>query len=220
MIEWSNFFLTESCSPIMEQMEEFHDHAMMILIMILSSLTVVFLYMMLNPLYNYALVKKEMIEIIWTSLPMAVLLILAVPSIQVLFLMEELINPSLTLKIVGNQWFWNYEQTDFFSKNFNSFMKETNLFRFLDTDKSLILPFLTHIRLLITSNDVIHSWTVPSLGIKVDANPGRLNSSSLFSFRSGYFYGQCSEICGVNHSYMPIKLSFVNQNKFKTQFLN
>nr|AKE49630.1 cytochrome c oxidase subunit II [Liposcelis nr. bostrychophila AZ] len=219
MIEWSNFYLPEGISPVMEQMTEFHDHAMMILFMILSFLTTVFMKTMVSKNYNYELTSSEMMEMIWTSFPIIVLLILAIPSIQVLFMMEELITPSLTIKIVGSQWFWSYEQSDFVNFKLDSFMsKDMGIFRYMETDVPLILPFLTHVRLLITSSDVIHSWTVPSLGIKMDASPGRLNASPLFSFRSGYFYGQCSEICGVNHSFMPIKLVFVSQLKFKTQF--
>lgn len=140
------------------------------------------------------------------------LLFLAFPSLQVLYMVEEVLNSILRIKVIGHQWYWSYEYENL-RITFDSFINRT-IYRLLDVDKSLILPFWTQIRLLITSEDVIHSWTIPSLGVKIDANPGRLNSRSIFSFRGGWVYGQCSEICGVNHSFMPIKLDFVPLNNF------
>jgi cytochrome c oxidase subunit 2 len=164
------------------------------------------------------------IEIVWTSIPALILLSLASPSFSLLYSMDEISNPELTLKILGHQWYWTYEISDF-SKfvclsddssstfKFSSYMlteeaiKESNLigfFRNLETNKRVALPTNTHLRLLITSVDVLHSWTIPSFGVKVDACPGRLNQANLFIKRFGLFFGQCSEICGVNHGFMPI----------------
>ena len=163
------------------------------------------------------------IEIVWTSIPALILLSLASPSFSLLYSMDEISNPELTLKILGHQWYWTYEISDF-SKfvclsedssalKFSSYMltdeaiKEGNFIGFLrnlETNKRVLLPTNTHIRLLISSVDVLHSWTVPSFGVKVDACPGRLNQANLFVKRFGLFFGQCSEICGVNHGFMPI----------------
>jgi cytochrome c oxidase subunit 2 len=161
------------------------------------------------------------IEIIWTSLPAFILLSLASPSFSLLYSLDEISNPELTLKILGHQWYWSYEISDFNSCSetqnlkYSSYMltdeslKENSsigFFRVLETNKRVVLPTNTHLRLLITAVDVLHSWTIPSFGVKVDACPGRLNQANLFIKRFGVFFGQCSEICGVNHGFMPIVL--------------
>lgn len=180
----------------------------MVLFLIVSFLTVVFWVTLTNKNLNLNILTREFLEIIWTSLPVFILLFLAVPSIQVLFIIEEVISPLITIKIIGNQWFWTYEYSDLVNVKFDSVINKSKIFRLLEVDKTLILPISTQVRLLLSSNDVIHSWTLPSFGLKIDANPGRLNIGSLYSYRAGYYYGQCSEICGVDHSFMPIKVGF------------
>jgi cytochrome c oxidase subunit 2 len=161
---------------------------------------------------------SNIIEIIWTSVPALILLSLASPSFSLLYSLDEISFPELTLKILGHQWYWSYEISDFNSCSstqnlkYSSYMltdeslKESSigLFRNLETNKRVVLPTNTHLRLLITAVDVLHSWTIPSFGVKVDACPGRLNQANLFIKRFGVFFGQCSEICGVNHGFMPI----------------
>jgi len=160
---------------------------------------------------------SSVLEIAWTLFPALLLLLIAVPSFSLLYSLDELINPAVTLKVVGHQWYWSYEYSDFaystlFSLgrlNFDSYMISTSeltegALRLLEVDNRVILPINTHIRLLVTAADVLHSWAVPSFGIKVDACPGRLSQASLFIKREGVYYGQCSEICGVNHGFMPI----------------
>nr|UKS50694.1 cytochrome c oxidase subunit II [Liposcelis entomophila] len=212
MIEWMNNYLMESSSSVMEQMTEFHEHAMMVMILIVIFITSIIIKVMFNKINNLKFFEQETLEIVWTSIPIFMLLTLAFPSLQILYLIEEKYASALSIKIYGHQWYWSYEYENFNLK-YDSFMNN-NLFRLLDVDKALVLPFKLNFRLLITSNDVIHSWTLPSSGIKMDANPGRLNLYYLFGFRTGWFYGQCSEICGVNHSFMPIKVEFVNMKKF------
>jgi len=207
--------LLESGGPIIEQISEFHDHAMIVLFLIVSFLTVVFWVTLTNKRLNLNILTREFLEIIWTSLPVFILLFLAIPSIQVLFMIEEVIRPLITIKIIGNQWFWTYEYRDLINVKFDSVINKSKIFRLLDVDKSLLLPISTQIRLLLSSNDVIHSWTLPSFGLKIDANPGRLNIGSLYSYRAGYYFGQCSEICGVDHSFMPIKVGFTSLEWFK-----
>jgi cytochrome c oxidase subunit 2 len=164
---------------------------------------------------------NNQIEIIWTSIPAFILLSLASPSFSLLYSLDEISNSELTLKILGHQWYWSYEISDFNSCSgtqhlkYSCYMltdeslKERNtvgFFRNLETNKRVVLPTNTHLRLLITAVDVLHSWTIPSFGVKVDACPGRLNQANLFIKRFGIFFGQCSEICGVNHGFMPIVL--------------
>jgi len=167
----------------------------------------------------------DILEVIWTIIPAIVLLLVAIPSFNLLYSLDELINPVMTLKIVGHQWYWSYEYSDYAtveggeSLNFDSYMINiTDLtygtFRLLEVDNRVILPTNTHIRLLITAADVLHSWAVPSFGIKVDACPGRLSQASLFLKREGVYYGQCSEICGINHGFMPIVVKGVPINTY------
>jgi cytochrome c oxidase subunit 2 len=170
---------------------------------------------------------SSLLEIVWTILPAVVLMIIAIPSFGLLYSLDELIDPTVTLKVVGHQWYWSYEYSDYAtleggeSLNFDSYMIATDdltngTFRLLEVDNRLVLPENTHIRLLITSADVLHSWAVPSFGVKVDACPGRLSQASLFIKRLGTFYGQCSEICGVNHGFMPIVVNSVPVDTFVT----
>nr|YP_010349774.1 cytochrome c oxidase subunit II [Cassianeura cassiae]UOH96516.1 cytochrome c oxidase subunit II [Cassianeura cassiae] len=219
MASWSGINTQDSNSPVMEQLIMFHDHTMMII----SVITITVLYMMLSLMMsNYSnrlLMEGQSIELIWTILPAIMLIFIALPSLKILYTMEETNKPLITIKTVGHQWFWSYEYSDFKKIDFDSYMKPTNdleinEFRLLETDNRLVLPFKTQVRILVTSTDVIHSWTIPSLGIKVDASPGRINQGNIFMNRPGLFFGQCSEICGANHSFMPIVLESVNSNMF------
>nr|APT41519.1 cytochrome c oxidase subunit II [Lutzomyia trinidadensis] len=209
MATWSNLNLQDSNSPLMEQLTFFHDHALLILIMI----TILIGYLMYMLFFNYYtnryLLSGQMIEIIWTIMPAIILLFIAFPSLRLLYLLDEVNNPSITLKTIGHQWYWSYEYSDFTSLEFDSYMipineMTPNSFRLLDVDNRIILPLKSQIRIIVSATDVLHSWTVPALGVKVDASPGRLNQTNFYIYRPGLFYGQCSEICGANHSFMPI----------------
>nr|YP_010535404.1 cytochrome c oxidase subunit II [Argas ricei]UYB77978.1 cytochrome c oxidase subunit II [Argas sp. San Antonio ARK-2022a]UYB77991.1 cytochrome c oxidase subunit II [Argas ricei] len=218
MSTWTNISFPNSNSPIMEQLIFFHDHSMMIIIMI----TLMTLYMIFNVIINSFssrfMMEGQEIETLWTIIPAIILIFIALPSLRLLYLMEETFLPSLTLKILGHQWYWSYEYPDF-NIEYDSFMlpksdMSKNSFRLLDVDNRLIIPFNTNIRFLVSSSDVIHSWTLPALGMKMDAIPGRLNQIFSFSNRPGIFYGQCSEICGANHSFMPISLEITSSKNF------
>lgn len=157
-----------------------------------------------------------LLEVIWTLLPVFVLVAIAVPSFALLYAIDELVEPTLTIKVIGHQWYWSYEYSDYEEGNieFDSYMipeedLEEGELRLLEVDKKVWLPTYTHIRVLVTAADVLHSWAVPALGVKMDALPGRLNQVSLFIKREGVFYGQCSELCGVNHGFMPIAVKAV-----------
>nr|AWB98331.1 cytochrome c oxidase subunit 2 [Anopheles laneanus] len=219
MATWANLGLQDSTSPLMEQLNFFHDHTLLILTMITILVGYIMGMLMFNNFTNRFLLHGQTIEIIWTVLPAIILMFIAFPSLRLLYLMDEINTPSLTLKSVGHQWYWSYEYSDFLNLEFDSYMIPTNElemsgFRLLDVDNRIILPVNNQIRVLVTATDVLHSWTIPSLGVKVDATPGRLNQLNFLMNRPGLFFGQCSEICGANHSFMPIVIESVPMNYF------
>nr|WBK02968.1 cytochrome c oxidase subunit II [Inocellia crassicornis] len=221
MNTWNNYLLLDAQSPLMEQLIFFHDHTLLILIMITILVSYLMSSLYFNKYINRFLLEGQMIELIWTILPAITLIFIALPSLRLLYLMDELNNPLITLKSIGHQWYWSYEYTDFLKNSFDSYMIQVNnltktSFRLLDVDNNVVLPFMAQIRLLATATDVIHSWTIPSLGVKIDATPGRLNQTNFFMNQPGLFFGQCSEICGANHSFMPI---VIESTSFKN-FLN
>ena len=169
------------------------------------------------------MIHGHIIERIWTTIPVLILLIITVPCLILLYRLDELDSSSLRIKVIGHQWFWKYEITDFWINNesieFDCYIVPSNelgegIVRLLDTDNRPSLPYLTQIRVLVSRSDVLHSWAVPSLGIKIDAIPGRLNQVKLLSYKPGLVYGQCSEICGANHSFIPIVLEFIRAEDF------
>nr|AAA93542.2 cytochrome oxidase subunit 2 [Anopheles quadrimaculatus A] len=219
MATWANLGLQDSSSPLMEQLNFFHDHTLLILTMITILVGYIMGMLMFNQFTNRYLLHGQTIEIIWTVLPAIILMFIALPSLRLLYLMDEINTPSITLKSVGHQWYWSYEYSDFLNLEFDSYMiptneLETNGFRLLDVDNRVVLPVNNQIRILVTATDVLHSWTVPSLGVKVDATPGRLNQLNFLINRPGLFFGQCSEICGANHSFMPIVIESIPMNYF------
>nr|AST23777.1 cytochrome c oxidase subunit II [Lymantria dispar] len=219
MATWSNFNLQNSASPLMEQIIFFHDHTLIILIMITILVGYLMISLLFNKYINRFLLEGQMIEVIWTILPAITLIFIALPSLRLLYLLDELNNPLITLKSIGHQWYWSYEYSDFKNIEFDSYMvKSDNMkldnFRLLDVDNRIVLPMNNQIRIMVTATDVIHSWTSPALGVKIDANPGRLNQTNFFISRPGIFFGQCSEICGTNHSFMPIMIESIPIKNF------
>nr|YP_010140028.1 cytochrome c oxidase subunit II [Hylica paradoxa]QQK57684.1 cytochrome c oxidase subunit II [Hylica paradoxa] len=219
MMNWKTKITQDANSPLMEQLILFHDYTMMILIIITMMVTYMMLSMMMNKLINRMLLESQMIEMIWTIIPATMLIFIALPSLKILYLIEEINLPVITVKVMGHQWFWSYEYSDFKKIEFESYMKpimemKSSEFRLLEVDNRMILPFNTKTRILVSSTDVIHSWTIPSLGMKIDASPGRINQGMIMTNRPGLFYGQCSEICGSNHSFMPISLESINTSSF------
>ena len=181
-----------------------------------------------NPIAHKYLNHGTLIELIWTITPALILIAIAFPSFRLLYLLDEVISPTITIKVVGHQWYWSYEYSDYVNESgesieFDSYMipesdLELGQFRLLYVDNKVIVPVDTHIRLIVTGADVIHSWAVPSLGIKIDAVPGRLNQTSILAERTGVFYGQCSEICGVWHGFMPIAVEAVSVQDYLALF--
>nr|YP_010555743.1 cytochrome c oxidase subunit II [Eupelmus anpingensis]UYR45772.1 cytochrome c oxidase subunit 2 [Eupelmus anpingensis] len=209
-------------SFIMENMIFFHDYAMMLIVVIISLIMYCLIFMLFNKFINRNLLDGQIIEIVWTVIPMILLIFLAVPSLNILYLTDENNNTVLTVKSIGHQWYWSYEYNDYISISFDSFMKSNNnsLFRLLDVDNRMVLPFNNQIRILVSSSDVIHSFAMPVLGVKVDAVPGRINQIAINLNRPGLFFGQCSEICGANHSFMPIVIESNSINNFLNWLLS
>nr|AUR26813.1 cytochrome c oxidase subunit 2 [Nesoptilotis leucotis]AUR26956.1 cytochrome c oxidase subunit 2 [Nesoptilotis leucotis] len=208
MANHSQLGFQDASSPIMEELVEFHDHALMVALAI-CSLVLYLLTLMLTEKLSSSTVNAQEVELVWTILPAIVLIMLALPSLQILYMMDEIHEPDLTLKAIGHQWYWSYEYTDFKDLMFDSYMIPTadlplGHYRLLEVDHRVIVPMESPVRVIVTADDVLHSWAVPSLGVKTDAIPGRLNQTSFVATRPGVFYGQCSEICGANHSFMPI----------------
>nr|QXJ42312.1 cytochrome c oxidase subunit II [Sepiadariidae sp. GS-2020] len=219
MTHWGQLGFQDACSPLMEQMIFFHDHAMFSIMMVLTMVMYMSSILMVNKFSCLNITESQKIETIWTIAPALILLLLALPSLRLLYLLDETNTPLITIKTLGHQWYWSYEYSDFLNIEFNSYMIPSldlslGEFRLLETDHHLILPMKTNTRVIVTSADVIHSWAVPSLGVKVDAVPGRLNQLMMYPNRPGIYYGQCSEICGANHSFMPITLEIVNMQYF------
>nr|WMV00352.1 cytochrome oxidase subunit II [Maoricicada mangu] len=225
MSNWSYMNMQDAVSPLMEQLMFFHDHVLVILIMITIIVAYMMLMLVMNKIINRLLLEGQLIEFIWTLLPAMTLIFIALPSLRLLYMLDEINNPLLTLKVIGHQWYWSYEYSDFFDVEFDSYMKSmidmsNNEFRLLDVDNRVILPFNIQIRLLISSFDVIHSWAMPSMSLKVDAVPGRLNQMGMLISRPGISYGQCSEICGANHSFMPIVIESITMKMFIDWLIN
>ena len=182
-----------------------------------------------NSIPHKYLTHGTILELVWTISPALILIAIAFPSFRLLYLMDEVISPTLTIKVVGHQWYWSYEYSDFITEtgeniDFDSYMipesdLELGQFRLLDVDNKVVLPVDTHIRIIVTGADVLHSFAVPSLAIKLDCVPGRLNQVSILIERTGTFYGQCSEICGVWHGFMPISIEAVPNDNF-LQWIN
>nr|YP_010160196.1 cytochrome c oxidase subunit II [Dicaeum agile]QRH16816.1 cytochrome c oxidase subunit II [Dicaeum agile] len=208
MANHSQLSFQDASSPIMEELMGFHDHALMVALAI-CSLVLYLLTVTLTGKLSSSTVDAQEIEIVWTILPAMVLVALALPSLRILYMMDEINQPDLTMKAIGHQWYWTYEYTDFKNLTFDSYMTPTadlplGHFRLLEVDHRVVIPVEATVRVIVTADDVLHSWAVPSLGVKTDAIPGRLNQTSLVATRPGVYYGQCSEICGANHSFMPI----------------
>nr|WJP34978.1 cytochrome c oxidase subunit 2 [Ligia exotica] len=219
MAWWNSLGLQNGASPLMEQLTFFHDHTMIVLVLIVTVVGYIMGSLVFNKYINRTLLESQTIEVIWTVLPAVILLFIAFPSLRLLYLLDEVNQPGVTVKAMGHQWYWSYEYSDFMKVEFDSYMVPTEdleegQFRLLEVDNHTVVPMLSQIRMLVSAGDVIHSWTVPALGVKADAIPGRLNQISFICSRPGLFYGQCSEICGANHSFMPIVVESVNLESF------
>jgi len=222
---WGQLLFQDAASPIILQLISFHDHTLIILTLVISVVSYAIYVIIVNSYTNRYLIEAQQIETIWTIVPAIILVFLALPSLRLLYLTDEVRNPSLTLKAIGHQWYWRYEYTDFTDIEIDSYIVPTTdlqpgEYRLLEVDNRVVLPIQIEVRVLVTAADVIHAWTVPALGVKVDAVPGRLNQLGFTINNPGVFYGQCSEICGANHSFIPICIEVVNLKTFTNWISN
>lgn len=224
--EWA-LGLQEAASPSMERITDFHG----MLLWIISAVVVFVFLLLVWVVFRYnkaANPKPEMfshhvlLEVVWTVIPILILIVIAVKSFPLLYYTDRTAEPEMTLKVTGYQWYWGYEYPDHEGIAFNSYMipdadidPSKGETRLLSTDTKVVLPIDTNIQILITSADVIHSFAMPSLGLKTDAIPGRLNETWVRITKPGVYYGQCSELCGKDHAYMPIEIHAVSKEEFK-----
>jgi len=229
---WQIWF-QDPATPVALGIQDFH-HDVFFFIVFVSIFVV---WMLARTLWHFhesrnpipsKIIHGTVIEIVWTLTPSLILMIIAIPSFALLYSIDEIVDPAITIKAIGHQWYWTYEYSDYStavpgneSIVFDSYLipedeLELGQLRLLEVDNRLVIPVNTHIRILITGADVLHSWAVPSLGVKCDAVPGRLNQTSIFVQREGIFYGQCSELCGVNHGFMPIVVEAVSLDEYVT----
>nr|YP_010481475.1 cytochrome c oxidase subunit II [Drawida ghilarovi]UIX22927.1 cytochrome c oxidase subunit II [Drawida ghilarovi]UIX22940.1 cytochrome c oxidase subunit II [Drawida ghilarovi] len=225
MMSWGQLSFQDASSMIMLQLTSLHDYALMILTLVLTMVGYGLFSLTNNKLMNRYIHEAQSVEVFWTVAPAIILLSLALPSLRLLYMMDEVSSPMFTIKVIGHQWYWSYEYTDFSSIEMDSYMVPSSDlkmgdYRLLEVDNRIAVPMRLEIRLLITAADVIHSWTIPALAVKVDAVPGRLNQLAFIITNPGVFYGQCSEICGANHSFMPIAVESINTNSFIKWILN
>nr|AEW43217.1 cytochrome oxidase subunit II [Postandrilus sapkarevi]AEW43218.1 cytochrome oxidase subunit II [Postandrilus sapkarevi]AEW43220.1 cytochrome oxidase subunit II [Postandrilus sapkarevi] len=225
MPNWGQLAFQDAASPVMLQLISFHDHALLVLTLVLTVVGYALMALMLNKYVNRYILEAQTVETVWTILPALILLVLALPSLRILYVTDEVSQPSITVKTIGHQWYWSYEYTDFLNVEMDSYMTPTDDlvpgdYRLLEVDNRMVVPMKLEIRMLITAADVIHSWTIPALGVKVDAVPGRLNQIGFTTLQPGIFYGQCSEICGANHSFMPIVVEAINTSSFMKWITN
>lgn len=217
-------------SPVMEEIINFHNYVMIYLSFIICAILWI-LYDILASFNASAkvishkyLIHGTWLEIVWTITPAVILIFIAFPSFKLIYLIDEVIDAGITIKAIGHQWYWSYEYSDYYTQDgksieFDSYMiPESDLnfgdLRLLEVDNRVVVPTNTNVRVIITAADVLHCWAVPSLGVKLDAVPGRLNQVAFLANREGIFYGQCSEICGANHAFMPIVVEAVNLDTY------
>ena len=221
--DWEVDFQT-ALSPSMERIVDFNFMVTIIIVVI----TAFVFGLMAWIVYRYnarrnptpsKTTHNTMLEVAWTIVPVIILLVIAVPSFRLLYYVDTVEDADMTLKAIGHQWYWSYEYPDHGDFTFDALMLEDDeleegQLRLLETDEAVVLPAGATIRLLTTADDVIHSWAVPALGVKMDSVPGRVNETWFQINREGTYYGQCSELCGTLHGFMPIKIEAVSQEAF------
>jgi len=219
--------LQNAATPMMESIRSFHNLLLVIItavaLFVLGLLVVVMVRFNAksNPVPSRT-THNTMVEVVWTVVPILILIVIAIPSFRLLYLERDIPPADMTIKAIGNQWYWSYEYPDNGGISFDSFMKTKDQINkdkgdeyLLTVDTPVVAPVGKIVRVIVTSNDVIHAWTVPSFGVKIDAIPGRLNEVWFKAEKEGVFYGQCSELCGKDHSAMPIEVRVVSDADFE-----
>lgn len=217
--------LIEAATPVKEQMHWFHNGVLLPLITAISVFVLVLLLWVMiryragaNP-NPQTFTHNTTVEVVWTLVPVAILIAISIPSFRLIYFSDRAVNPEMTIKVTGRQWYWDYEYPDHGNFLFSAYMipdadiKDPS-HRLLDTDNPVVLPVDTTIRVLVTAGDVLHSFAVPAFGIKTDAVPGRINETWVRIEKPGVYYGQCSELCGTQHGFMPIEIHAVSKEEF------
>ena len=221
------FGLQEAVTPTMERIDSFHDFVTIIATVIAVFVMVLLLIVIFR--FNEKANPKPsttthniLVEIAWTGIPIIILVVMAIPSFKLMYFADRVEDPDMTLKIIGHQWYWSYEYPDHGNFTFDSYMvsdediaKDSSLKRNMDTDNRVVLPVGKKVQLLMTADDVLHNWGVPAFGIKLDTVPGRLSETWVQINKPGVYYGFCSELCGLNHAYMPITVEAVSPEAFE-----
>jgi cytochrome c oxidase subunit 2 len=223
---WQTMFQTPA-SPPMEDINSLHN----LLLYIIFAIAVVVTLLLAYVIYRFRASKNPtpsgathntLLEIVWTVIPVIILIVIGIPSVKLLYKLDKPQDPEMTVKAIGHQWYWSYEYPvgDSGQFAFDSYMIEDvdikpGQFRLLEVDKPMVIPVDTTVRILVTAADVLHSFAVPALGIKKDAVPGRINETWLHIKKPGMYYGQCSELCGVKHGFMPIAVKAVSKEEYQ-----
>jgi cytochrome c oxidase subunit 2 len=221
MITWNRFFFNSPSTYLIELVVSIHDYVILFLFSVLFMVLVIMLNRVVTSNFNFEFFENHQLENLWTVAPFLILLFIVIPSLNSLYILDSCFYCGITVRIVGHQWYWTYNYKDIKNLCFDCYILPSNTtdIRLLDVDNRIIIPTFLPIRFIVTSADVIHSWTIPSFGVKIDAVPGRINQFCFSTKRSGVFFGQCSEICGANHSFMPIVIESVNFKDFTKNLL-
>ncbi|MFN3826055.1 MAG: cytochrome c oxidase subunit II [Micavibrio sp.] len=218
--------MQEAVTPVAERIHSFHNMMLWIISGITIFVMLLLLYVMIrfnaraNPTPS-SVTHHVPLEIVWTVVPVLILIIVAIPSLKLLYLTDRVENPELVVKVIGNQWNWDYEYPDYEGLSFKSVMIPSNEIsadkgqhRLLSADNPMVIPVDTTVQFIVTASDVLHSFAMPAFGVKVDAVPGRLNQTWARVTKTGTYYGQCSELCGKDHAFMPIEVRVVPKDDF------
>lgn len=216
MTTWNGIFFQNPSSFIIELVSVIHDYVSIFLVSILILVFINISYSFFIKRFNLEFYENHQLESIWTLVPFFLLIFIVIPSLTSLYILDRCLFCGITIRIIGHQWYWSYFYKDLKDYFFDSYIipSSERRIRLLDVDNRLLIPTFLPVRFLVSSSDVIHSWTIPSFGLKMDAVPGRINQFCFSSKRRGVYFGQCSEICGANHSFMPIVLESIPFNKF------
>jgi len=223
--DWQLSF-QEPATDLMSDIISFHSY---ILMPIITGISILVLFLLLYIAFRFNSSRNQVasttthntvIEILWTVIPVVLLIVIAIPSFRLLYVSETIPKADLTIKAIGNQWYWSYEYPDYGDIVFDANMLNDDelsdpKLRLLETDTQIVVPVNKVVKLQITSNDVLHAWTIPAFGVKMDAVPGKLNETWFKANQEGLFYGQCSELCGPKHAFMPINVKVVSEKEFE-----
>ena len=211
MIFWGIYSLQDALRVTIEQIVYLHDYLIIVILIIIFVVAYFLGFVLWTKTFSSRIVADHLVERIWTILPIVVLIFLVYPSIYLLYLIDESrVEFLCTLKVIGHQWYWSYKIDGLFNLDIDSYIRSDSIVRLIDVDNRVVVPAQEHIRALITSADVLHSWALPSIGLKIDAVPGRLNQFVFIVMLNSVIHGQCREICGVNHSFIPIVIESVS----------